>query len=388
MATPLEQLTAIGQSPWYDSIGRSFIASGAMHALIDKGIRGVTVNPTIFEKALARGSDYDAAIGTLVARGEGPSAIYENLLIEDVTATADLFRSLYERSAGQDGFVSIEVSPALSHDTAGTVAEARRFSSTVNRPNVLVKVPATAEGIPAIRQLIGEGIKINITLIFAIASYESVMDAYLAGLEQLAARGRSLDAMASVASFFVSRIDTEVDRRHDALIAAGASDARRKELEALRGKAAVANARIAYQRFLQTFAGERFQALKQQGARVQRPLWASTGTKNPAYSDVKYVQALIGLDTVNTMPLATIDAFQDHGRVASTIDRHLDDAYRTIARLEDAGIRMQDVTTALLVDGVQLFADSIRRIEYLIGEKGAALRADQPGQPLPSGIRA
>jgi transaldolase len=194
--------------------------------------------------------------------------------------------------------------------------------------------------------------------------------------------------MVSVASFFVSRVDTEVDRRLDALIIANASEARRTELEALRGKAAVANARIAYQRFLRTFAGERFQALKRQGACVQRPLWASTGTKNPAYSDVKYVEALIGPDTVNTMPLATIEAFQDHGHVARTIDRHLDDAYRTIARLEDAGIHMQDVTAALLVDGVQLFADSIKRIEYLIGEKGAALRADRPEQQLPSGTQA
>jgi transaldolase len=375
MATPLEQLGALGQSPWYDSIGRTFITSGAMQTLIDTGIRGVTVNPTIFEKALAGSGDYDAAIGTLVAGGADPSAIYESLLIEDVITAADLFRPLYERSAGQDGFVSIEVSPALAHDTTGTVAEARRFSSTINRPNVHVKVPATAEGIPAIRQLIGEGLKVNITLIFAIASYEAVMDAYLAGLEQLAARGRPLDSMASVASFFVSRVDTEVDRRLDALITAGASEARRRELEALRGKAAVANARIAYQRFLQTFAGERFQALKQQGARVQRPLWASTATKNPAYSDVKYVEELIGPETVNTMPLATIEAFLDHGRVARTIDTHVDDAYRTMAKLEDAGISMQDVTDMLLIDGVRLFCDSIEHLTGVIGEKAAARRA-------------
>ncbi len=205
MTTPLEQLGAMGQSPWYDSIRRSFITSGALQALIDRGIRGVTVNPTIFEKALAAASDYDATIAALVARGDRPSDIYESLLIEDIIAAADLFRPTYERSAGQDGFVSIEVSPALAHNTAGTITEARRFIRRINRPNVLVKVPATAEGIPAIRQLIGEGIKINITLIFAIASYEQVMEAYLDGLEQLVARGRPLDAMASVASFFWTR---------------------------------------------------------------------------------------------------------------------------------------------------------------------------------------
>jgi transaldolase/glucose-6-phosphate isomerase len=375
MATALAQLGAMGQSPWYDSIGRRFIASGALQALIDRGIRGVTVNPTIFEKALAGDGEYDAAIEKLASRGTSPSAIYEHLLIEDVSAAADLFRPLHDRSAGQDGFVSIEVSPVLAHDTTGTIAEARRFISRINRPNVLVKVPATAEGIPAIRQLIGEGVKVNITLIFAIAGYEQVMEAYLAGLEQLAAGGGPLDTMASVASFFVSRVDTEVDKRLDALIASGGTEARRRELEALRGKAAVANARIAYQRFLETFASARFQALKQRGARVQRPLWASTGTKNPAYSDVKYVEELIGPDTVNTMPLATIDAFLDHGRVARTIDTHVDDAYRTMARLGDAGISVREVTDKLLTDGVQVFSDSIEQLTGIIGKKVAARRA-------------
>jgi transaldolase/glucose-6-phosphate isomerase len=365
----------MGQSPWYDSLGRTFITSGALQALIEQGIRGVTVNPTIFEKALAAGDAYDAAIDTLASRGASPADIYESLLIEDVSAAADLFRPLYERSAGEDGLVSIEVSPALAHDTAGTIAEARRFADKIDRPNVLVKVPATAEGMPAIRKLIGEGIKVNITLIFAIAAYEQVMDAYLAGLEQLVARGMPLDTMASVASFFVSRVDTEVDKRLDALIATGVTAARRQELEALRGKAAVANARIAYQRFLRTFAGARFQALKQRGARIQRPLWASTGTKNPAYSDVKYVEELIGPDTVNTMPLATIEAFQDHGRVARTIDTHLEDADRILVGLEDAGIRMQDVTGKLLVDGVRLFSDSIEHLTGVIGEKAAATGA-------------
>ena len=297
------------------------------------------------------------------------------MLIEDVGAAADLFRPLYDRTGGQDGFVSIEVSPQLAHDTAGSIAEARRFFSSINRPNVMVKVPATKEGIPAIRQLIGEGRNINITLIFGVDYYEHVMDAYLAGLETLAADGTPLDQVASVASFFVSRVDTEVDRRLEALIAAEQTEARRKELDALRGKAAVANARIAYQRFLTTFAGERFQALREKGARVQRPLWASTGTKNPAYSDVKYVEELIGPDTVTTLPAATIDAFQDHGRVARTIDHNVDEAYRTIEQLEAVGIAMKDVTDKLLAAGVMSFVDALTSLERAIGEKCAALCA-------------
>ena len=375
MPTPLQQLCAIGQSPWYDSIQRSLITSGGLQALIDRGIRGVTVNPAIFEKAILGSTDYDAAIRDLLSRGSRPPDIYERLLIEDVGAAADLFRPLYDRTGGQDGFVSIEVSPQLAHDTAGSIAEARRFFSSINRPNVMVKVPATKEGIPAIRQLIGEGRNINITLIFGVDYYEHVMDAYLAGLETLAADGTPLDQVASVASFFVSRVDTEVDRRLDALIAAEQSEARRKELDALRGKAAVANARIAYQHFLTTFAGERFHALREKGARVQRPLWASTGTKDPAYSDVKYVEELIGPDTVTTLPPATIDAFQDHGRVARTIDHNVDEAYRTIEQLEAVGIAMKDVTDKLLAAGVMSFVDALASLERAIGEKCAALCA-------------
>jgi transaldolase/glucose-6-phosphate isomerase len=375
MATPLQQLCALGQSPWYDSIQRSLITSGGLRALIDSGIRGVTVNPAIFEKAILGSTDYDAAIRDLLARGGSPPDIYERLLIEDVGAAADLFRPLYDRTGGQDGFVSIEVSPNLAHDTAGSIAEARRFFSSINRPNVMVKVPATREGIPAIRQLIGEGRNINITLIFGLDYYEQVMDAYLAGLETLAADGTPLDQVASVASFFVSRVDTEVDKRLEALITAEQTEARRKELDALRGKAAVANARIAYQHFLTTFAGERSHALREKGARVQRPLWASTGTKNPAYSDVKYVDELIGPDTVTTLPAATIDAYQDHGRVVRTIDHDVDGAYRTIEQLESLGISMKDVTDRLLATGVTSFIDALSSLERAIGEKCAALCA-------------
>jgi transaldolase len=382
MATPLQQLITLGQSPWYDNIRRSFITSGRLRELMASGIRGVTVNPTIFEKAILDSTDYDTAIRDLLARGAGSSEIYESLLIEDIRAAADLFRPLYDQTGGGDGFVSIEVSPRLAHDTAASIAEAHRFWRTLNRPNVMVKIPATAEGVPAIRQLIGEGININITLIFALASYEQVMAAYLDGLEQLAADGKPLQTIASVASFFVSRVDTEVDRQLDLHIAAEPNEARRRELEALRGQAAVANARIAYQRFLETFSGKRFGVLRQKGARVQRPLWASTGTKNPAYSDVKYVEELIGPDTVTTLPQATIDAFQDHGRVARTIDQHLDEAYRTLDLLQAAGISMTEVTDSLLVKGVASFVDALAQLEMAIHRKQEMLVAGQsPSQP-------
>jgi transaldolase len=384
MTTALQQLCLLGQSPWYDSIRRSFITSGWLHDLIDSGIRGVTVNPTIFEKAILDSTDYDSAIQDLLTKGAGPSEIYESLLLEDIGAAADLFRPLYDQTGGQDGFVSIEVSPQLADDTAGSVAEARRFWRALNRPNVMVKVPATCAGIDAIRQLIGEGININITLIFALASYEQVMDAYLDGLEMLVAQGKPLDRVMSVASFFVSRVDTEVDKRLAVLVDAEQSERRRTELAALQGKAAVANARLAYQRFLKKFAEQRFAALRTRGAWVQRPLWASTGTKNPAYSDVKYVEELIGPDTVTTLPQATIDAFQDHGRVARTIDRDVEEAAQTIARLETAGISMDDVTAQLQVEGVRLFAGALDKLDAAIRRKQDLLLAGPPISRAPA----
>ena len=373
MMTPLQQLWALGQSPWYDNFRRSYLTSGRLQALIESGIRGVTVNPTIFAKAILDSTDYDPAIRDLLAGGAGPAQIYESLLIEDITAAADLFRPLYDQSEGQDGFVSIEVSPALAHDTAASIAEARRFWNTINRPNIMVKIPATDQGVPAIRQLIGEGININITLIFAIDFYEQVMEAYLTGLETLAAQGKPLNRIASVASFFVSRVDTEVDTRLTALMEAARSDTGRRELEALRGTAAVANARIAYQHFLATFAEERFAALRENGARAQRPLWASTGTKNPVYRDVKYVEELIGPDTVTTVPQATIDAFQDHGRVARTIDQDVDAARRVMERLDLAGINMKDVTDRLQEAGVASFVKALETLDLAIRRKREAL---------------
>jgi transaldolase / glucose-6-phosphate isomerase len=369
MTTPLQQLYAMGQSPWYDNIRRSYLTTGRLQALIDSGIRGVTVNPSIFEQAILDSTDYDTAIGDLLAHGASSSKIYESLLLEDISAAADLFRPLYDQTGGQDGFVSIEVSPKLAFDTAASMAEARRFWTTINRPNIMVKIPATHQGIPAIRQLIGEGLNINITLIFSITAYEQVMEAYLAGLEALAAQGQPLDRIASVASFFVSRVDTEVDRRLDALIAATPNETRRAKLEALHGTAAVANACIAYQHFLQKFGGERFAALRAKGARVQRPLWASTRTKNPAYSDVKYVEELIGPDTVTTLPQVTIDAFQDHGRVARTIDQNVAEASRIRERLVATGISMTEVTASLLIKGVASFVEALDKLDMAICHK-------------------
>ena len=319
MTTPLQELLALGQSPWYDDLSRDLILSGELATLIRSGIRGVTDNPAIFAKALSGSSAYDPAIRTQ-GPGAGPSAIYEALLLADVRQAADLLRPIYEQTAGRDGFASVEVGPHLAHDTAGTLAEARRFFRSLARPNVMIKVPATLAGQHAIRQLTAEGINVNITLIFGLEQYERVMEAYLAGLQQRRRTGLPLATVASVASFFVSRVDGVVDRRLNQLLAATPDATSRHELEALLGQAAIANARLAYQRFRAKFAGPRFAALRAHGAQVQRPLWASTGVKDPAYRDVRYLEALIGPDTVTTVPPATLAAFQDHGRVTRTID--------------------------------------------------------------------
>ncbi len=376
MATRLEELRQAGQSPWIDFIQRELIASGGLKDLIEKGITGVTANPTIFERAISGNTDYDEAVREMVARGASPGEIYEGLIVEDIRTTADVLRPIYDATDGADGYVSIEVSPRLAYDTHATIEEARKFFSTIGRPNVLIKVPATNEGIPAIRQLLSEGINVNITLIFSVDFYEQVMDAYLDALEARASEGKDLSHIASVASFFVSRVDTEVDERLDALIRAERDEARRRELEGLKGKAAIANAKIAYERFQRKFSGERFQRLRAKGARVQRPLWASTSTKNPAYSDVMYVDELIGPDTVNTMPPATIEAFLDHGTVARTVDKDLEGAHATIEKLEALGIGMKDVTDKLQADGVRLFAESFENLENVIREKHDVLLSE------------
>ena len=304
----------------------------------------------------------------MAAAGKSVNDIYEDLVISDIQSVADLLRPAYDRSDGVDGYASLEVSPRLAADTDGTIAEARRFFAVLDRPNVLIKVPATPEGIPAIRQLIGQGINVNVTLIFSLEAYREVQEAYISGLEDLAEKGGDLSRIASVASFFVSRVDVAVDNALDDIVARGNSAA-----SSLRGLAAVANAKLAYQAFEETFGRQRFAALKAKGARVQRPLWASTGTKNPAYSDVLYVDSLMGPDTVNTMPDATLEAFLDHGQVNQAITQGVTEAQDTVKSLASAGISLSSVTTQLLADGVKAFADSFDQLMVNIEEKRSRL---------------
>ena len=378
MTTALQQVQRLGQSIWYDNIRRGLLSSGELQRLIELGVTGLTSNPTIFKKAIAGSTDYDDALVSLAQNGKGTMETYEALAIEDIQAAADLLRPVYDRTVGTDGYACLEVSPTLAHDTEGTVAEARRLFAALDRPNVMVKVPATPEGVPAIRRLIGLGININVTLIFSLEAYRQVMEAYISGLEELARSGGDVSRVASVASFFVSRVDTAVDTLLEERIREG-----RQELTALLGKAAIANAKLAYRGFKSTFGGERFAALRAQGARVQRPLWASTGTKNPAYSDVLYVEMLIGPDTVNTMPPATLTTFLEHGRAEVTLERDVADAEQTMEALATAGVSMEQVTAKLLADGVTSFADSFHKLMANIEEKRARLLAREHA---PSGI--
>jgi transaldolase/glucose-6-phosphate isomerase len=342
---PLIELQRLGQSIWYDNIRRGLLTSGELKRMIDAGeIVGLTSNPAIFEKAIAGSTDYDAALIALLEENPHADAedLYDKLVIEDIQTTADLLAPIYERTNGMDGYACVEVSPRLAHDTEGTIAEARRFFAAINRPNVMVKVPATPEGFPAITALIGEGINVNVTLMFSLQDYLDVSEAYLAGLEKLATSGGNLSRVASVASFFVSRIDSAVDKvlPDDSL---------------LRGKIAIANAKRAYVRFQETNEEQRFAALKKRGARVQRLLWGSTGIKNPHYRDVMYVEELIGPDTVSTVPPATLDAFRDHGSPRSSLTENLDEALRHLAALKDLGIDLDAVTRRLKDEGVELF---------------------------------
>ena len=368
MSNRILEANSLGQSIWYDNIRRGMIQSGELQGLIDQGVSGLTANPTIFEKAITGSNDYDDALRGLAAAGKSVNDIYEDLVISDIQSVADLLRPAYDRSDGVDGYASLEVSPRLAADTDGTIAEARRFFAVLDRPNVLIKVPATPEGIPAIRQLIGQGINVNVTLIFSLESYRQVQEAYISGLEDLTEKGGDLSRIASVASFFVSRVDVAVDNALDDIVARGNSAA-----SSLRGLAAVANAKLAYQAFEETFGRQRFAALKAKGARVQRPLWASTGTKNPAYSDVLYVDSLMGPDTVNTMPDATLEAFLDHGQVNQAITQGVTEAQDTVKSLASAGISLSSVTTQLLADGVKAFADSFDQLMVNIEEKRSRL---------------
>jgi transaldolase / glucose-6-phosphate isomerase len=368
---PLRQIGALGQSVWLDFLSRPFLRQGGLERLMEQdGLGGVTSNPAIFEKAIAESDAYDAQIEQAVASGYAPvTAIFEELAISDIRNAADVLRQHYDATDGRDGFVSLEVSPYLAMDTEGTIAEARRLWRTVGRENLMVKVPATAAGLPAIRTLIGEGININITLLFSQHVYEEVVEAYLAGLEDLAARGGTIDRVASVASFFVSRIDGVIDKLIEARLAHAIDPEQRAVLESLRGQAAIANARLAYQRYGQRFAGPRWQKLVERGARPQRLLWASTSTKNPAYRDVLYAESLIGPDTVDTMPQATLDAFRDHGIVAPTLERDIDAAERTLANLEGLDISLTKIAADLVVDGVRQFSDAFDRLLAAVAAK-------------------
>jgi transaldolase / glucose-6-phosphate isomerase len=361
---PLKDLQKYGQSVWLDYIRRSLITSGELKRLIEEdGLRGITSNPSIFEKAISGSTDYADILGALQGKSNlDAKARYEQLAIRDIQDAADMLRPVYDESKRRDGYVSLEVSPYLARDTKGTLEEARRLWKSVNRPNVMIKVPGTAEGIPAFQQLISEGININVTLLFAQEVYEQVAEAYVAGLEQLAARGSDVSQVASVASFFISRIDTLVDSRVTELLKTAADPAKRALLKSILGKVAIANGKLTYQRYQQIFSGPRWHALALKGAQTQRVLWASTSTKNPNYRDVIYVEELIGADTVNTMPPATLDAFRDHGKLSNSLTEDVEAAQDTMETLAKVGISMKEVTDKLTDDGVKLFADAFDKL--------------------------
>ncbi len=395
MTNPLLELQRLGQSPWHDNIRRELLTSGALARMVADGdITGLTSNPTIFEQAIESGTDYRSQLRSLARAGKRPDAIFDVLAITDIRDAADVFAPVYRRTDGADGFVSIEVNPIYANDTAKTIAEAHRLWSAVDRPNLMVKIPATREGVPAIQECIADGLNINVTLIFSLRRYDEVMDAYLAGIARRVAAGKPVRTIASVASFFVSRVDTEVDKRLDALIAA-ASPEMIEHLKALQGRSAIANAKLAYRQFREKFGTARFAELARHGARVQRPLWASTSTKNPAYPDVYYVEALIGPDTVDTMPPATIVAYKDHGHPAPRIDRDVDDARAILQRLASAGVSMDEVTAKLEVDGVASFAKSYESLLATVATAAAAAAAPvrqtaakRPAKALPAAPRS
>ncbi len=376
---PLLELRQLGQSVWLDNISRGLIASGNLKRLIEEdGISGITSNPTIFEKAISHGTDYDAAMLDLISQGASDADIYDALTIADIQAAADVLCPVFDATCGGDGYVSLEVSPKLAHDAEGTLADARRLHAAVNRPNLLIKVPATREGIPAIRQLLSEGINVNITLMFSMEHYEAVAEAYIAALEDRVRQALPIGDVASVASFFVSRVDTLVDKLlEDRMLVEGSAASK---AAALRGQIAVANSKLVYQRFKEIFGSERFKALEAQGARVQRVLWASTSTKNPAYNDVLYVQTLIGPDTVNTLPDETVVAFRDHGQARATVEEELAEARAAFQSLAELGIDVRAVGEQLSVEGVDKFAQSFDKLFTVIAAKRQALAADLPNR--------
>ena len=374
---PLKQLEACGQSPWLDYVRRSLIRKGELATLIERdGLKGVTSNPSIFQKGIGESDEYAGDFHAVQGSGsDDVSEIYEHIAIGDIKEAADVLRPVFEATNGRDGYISLECSPYLANDTEATLVEARRLWGLVDKPNLMVKVPGTPAGIPAIQTLIGEGININVTLLFAISAYEKVVEAYIAGLEALASKQDDLSRTASVASFFVSRIDTSVEKLIDAAIARGEEKA---PLDALRGKVAIANAKVAYERYKQLFSGPRWEALAAKGAHTQRLLWASTGTKNPSYPDTLYVDRLIGRDTVNTMPPATMDAFRDHGSAKPhTVEDDVSGARATLLALKSHGISLDEVTDELVEDGVKQFADAFDKLFATIKSRNSEMREEQ-----------
>ena len=360
---PLLELKVLKQSVWYDNIDRGQLVSGQFKRLLDEdGVSGVTANPTIFQKSISQGHAYDEQITNLIKAGKSTNDIYEALIVQDIQTVADMLRTIYETSGRQDGFVSLEVSPDLAHDTRGTLAEVRRFWKLVDRPNLMIKIPGTPEGIPAVQQALTEGINVNITLIFSIEDYRQVVEAYISAMEARNAAGQDINHIASVASFFVSRVDTLVDKLLEDKVKATTDSSEQQKLKSLEGKAAIANARLVYQDFKHIFGTPRFETLRHSGAHEQRPLWASTSTKNPAYRDVLYAEQLIGPNTVDTMPFETVEKFRDHGRVNLTVENDLPQASAVFEELEKVGIHYDQVTKQLQDEGVQKFADSFHEL--------------------------
>ena len=372
MASRLHALHDVGTSVWLDFIARPMLHDGELARRIrEDALTGMTSNPTIFEKALAEGDAYDAQI-TGAPDGRTPWELFEIVAVEDVRTACDIFAGVYRESRGVNGYVSLEVSPGSAHDATATVEEAHRLWKAVDRPNLMIKVPGTAAGTEALRRLIADGINVNVTLLFSLDAHGRTIESYIAGLEERARRGQPLDHVSSVASFFVSRVDSEIDGRLQKL-AAAASGEQRAKLEGLQGKAAIANAKLAYRLFRERFSGARWEALAAKGARLQRPLWASTGTKNPKYSDVLYVEELAGPDTVNTLPPATLAAFQDHGDARAAVTENVEESVRALAALEGAGISLQDVTDKLLTEGLASFQKSFDSLLTGLERKTASL---------------
>jgi transaldolase len=373
MGNQLRELAAAGQSIWLDNIRRSMFGSGELQKLLDVGLRGMTSNPTIFEKAIDTGSDYDAQLESLVGTERDPVKLFEALAIQDIDSACDAFKPVFTSTDRLDGYVSLEVSPTLAHDTQGTIDAAARLWKAVDRPNVMIKIPGTPEGVPAVRATIAAGINVNVTLLFSVDRYADAATAYIEGLEDRVRAGLPIDHIASVASVFVSRIDTAIDKTLDERIAKG------EPLADLRGRAGIANLKLTYQRFEQLFHSERFAALKAKGAKVQRPLWASTSTKNPAYDDLMYVVTVVGAHTVNTMPPNTLEALLDHGVVKpDSVHDDVAGAKTTIEQLAAKGISLHDVTEQLVAEGVKSFAKSFEEMLVAIADKQKELAAKLP----------